>query len=490
MRYPNGRRQSIQSGGSGLRSGRRASITRDSLVQPRRAEETTRLSAVETMLGALLVAKPSEKTPPVLRRNTRRRSITIQPSLTPSSHAAAGPNRTLRELVAGGDIAAAKRMLVAGVDPNDRTNSASTPMLIDLAWSGDLPMVELIIAHGAHVNAKTQRLNTALHVAYERGWRDVADALIAAGANEKAKNNVGKTPKQCIRKDGWRCGSNDPRLASQRQHGGRAPASGVSDDVRAKWSERKHRNSQPRVTGVNRRTSEFLDPLLHGMCKEGNVAMAQELLEEGASINSRDKGGATPLCHCIWDGHFELATLLIANGADVSIATMRLNTPLHFAFERGWRKIADALIAAGSNTKARNSLGKTPKQLMRKEGWQTDPSLEVRAQSIGARIVAQELEAARVAKETQRLAVERRNAIAETLTRTEEKKQLDRVQRGKRKNSKKRRASMSELGGKRWNESKAKHGTLCIQWFTSPCFTFPPHPVRAPPLHCPTGFFC
>ena len=52
------------------------------------------------------------------------------------------------------------------------------------AREGHLPMVMLLLDHGADVNHKTRYGYTALAVARERGMRQIADALIKAGAED------------------------------------------------------------------------------------------------------------------------------------------------------------------------------------------------------------------------------------------------------------------------------------------------------------------
>jgi ankyrin repeat protein len=52
------------------------------------------------------------------------------------------------------------------------------------AREGHLPMVVLLLDHGADVNHKTKFGYTALEVARERGMRQIAEALVKAGAED------------------------------------------------------------------------------------------------------------------------------------------------------------------------------------------------------------------------------------------------------------------------------------------------------------------
>ena len=58
----------------------------------------------------------------------------------------------------------------------------NTPLLW-AAYNGQLAIVEYLIEAGANVNAANASGKTALHIAVERGFTNVKNALLAAGAN-------------------------------------------------------------------------------------------------------------------------------------------------------------------------------------------------------------------------------------------------------------------------------------------------------------------
>ena len=68
-----------------------------------------------------------------------------------------------------------------------------TPLL-HAAGRGRNQVAELLIAKGADVNAKGYRERTALHGAANGSWRGIAKLLIAKGADVNAKDRLGKTP--------------------------------------------------------------------------------------------------------------------------------------------------------------------------------------------------------------------------------------------------------------------------------------------------------
>ncbi len=58
----------------------------------------------------------------------------------------------------------------------------------------DAAIMQLLIEHGADVNARQQLAYTALHTAAQHGDQVMLDLLLAAGANPRAAGDDGKTP--------------------------------------------------------------------------------------------------------------------------------------------------------------------------------------------------------------------------------------------------------------------------------------------------------
>lgn len=115
---------------------------------------------------------------------------------------AAGTEQLLgqaQQAVREGRFADLQQLLQAGVDANALDAEGQT-MLMRAADRGDLKSVELLLAHGAQVNAKTavdqegRGAHTALHDAIRQDAVDVADALVRAGADTHAKANQLWTP--------------------------------------------------------------------------------------------------------------------------------------------------------------------------------------------------------------------------------------------------------------------------------------------------------
>lgn len=64
--------------------------------------------------------------------------------------------------------------------------------------TADIGMVELLLQHGAIVNATDSRNQTPLHHCLTRGRFEIAKLLLSRGANPQAKDREGKTPLQLV----------------------------------------------------------------------------------------------------------------------------------------------------------------------------------------------------------------------------------------------------------------------------------------------------
>jgi len=104
----------------------------------------------------------------------------------------------LLEAVRAGDIDSARKLLSAGADVDTRDSEGSTLLML-ASHAGNLPMVKLLIEAGAAVNAGDERgwtplMKAAYNADLDRGFADVAQALIDAGANVELPISYGIRP--------------------------------------------------------------------------------------------------------------------------------------------------------------------------------------------------------------------------------------------------------------------------------------------------------
>ena len=202
-----------------------------------------------------------------------------------------------------------KDLLAKGANPNAKEIiQGNTP----LYFAKNAEVAQVLIANGADANAQNQYGSTPLHLAKNA---EVAKVLIENGANVHAQNKYGSTPLHYAR---------NAEVAKV------LIANGA--DVHAKDANGK-------------------TPLHYA---DYNVEVAQTLINAGADVHAKDANGQTPL-HATETA--EVAKVLIDNKAEVNIKDKYDQTPLHFAKNA---EVAQALINAGADVHAQRDDGSTP----------------------------------------------------------------------------------------------------------------------------------
>lgn len=107
-------------------------------------------------------------------------------------------SQALFTAIADRDTDRVSQLLAAGADVDARDEDGATP-LMHAAHAGDLALVRLLLAAGADVHATDRNAWTALAKAMhnadlDRGFPDVAQALLAAGADVEARIGYGVRP--------------------------------------------------------------------------------------------------------------------------------------------------------------------------------------------------------------------------------------------------------------------------------------------------------
>jgi ankyrin repeat protein len=100
------------------------------------------------------------------------------------------------------------------------------------------------------------------------------------------------------------------------------------------------------------------DRALLKYASSGNIEAAKQAIADGADVNAKDRGGATPLHQAAFNafhqaalsGHKETVELLIAKGADVNAKDDKGTTPLDWAILFGQPETAALLHKHGGKT--------------------------------------------------------------------------------------------------------------------------------------------
>ena len=104
----------------------------------------------------------------------------------------------LLEAVKAGDIDSARKLLSGGADVDSRDSEGSTLLML-ASHAGNLAMVLALLKAGAEVNACDERgwtplMKAAYNAELDRGFADVAQALIDTGANVEMPISYGVRP--------------------------------------------------------------------------------------------------------------------------------------------------------------------------------------------------------------------------------------------------------------------------------------------------------
>jgi len=195
-------------------------------------------------------------------------------------------------------------------------------------------VAEALLAAGADVNARDESGNTALHWALGDALTSTSDlilaALLEAGADVNALNTSNETPLHAA----MQSSSVEPVLWLLKQ--------GADPDPRDS-------NGRSPLHSAARYSSY------------GTAPVITALIEAGADANARAASGETPL-HLLAADNDDIAQLhaLLAGGADVNSADTLGATPLHRAAARRNLATVNALLEAGADANARAGDGDAP----------------------------------------------------------------------------------------------------------------------------------
>ena len=104
------------------------------------------------------------------------------------------PDISIYEAAREGNIEAVKQHIAAGTDVNAKDDALEWTPLFMAAGKGHKEIAELLLANGAEVSAKGDGGVTPLHIAPLGSHKEVAELLIAKGADVNAKKDDGETP--------------------------------------------------------------------------------------------------------------------------------------------------------------------------------------------------------------------------------------------------------------------------------------------------------
>ena len=218
--------------------------------------------------------------------------------------------------------AGARWLVQHGANVNLAWGEANEAALHVAARRWDVPMVELLVGHGADIHQRRADGRTAHALAVLHGNEPVAAWLLAHGAKDEC-STFDRFVAACARGDGNRA--------------------------------REMLSVEPSLRN-DLRVEHHL--LMHGPAEVGNAAIIETMLTCGFDPNAKDKDGVTALHRAAMAGRVEAVRVLLAHGASVhNLDGMFSASPLVWATE-GWSHdphdggtdhigVARLLIAAG-----------------------------------------------------------------------------------------------------------------------------------------------
>ena len=254
-----------------------------------------------------------------------------------------------------------ERLLKGGSsDVNGNDSTYGRPALFWATSKGHADVAQQLLASGADVKAQDDSGGTALHGAavHDNSVHDNSEALmrllLKAGADVNAKDKINSTPLHHA------VVAANPELVETLL-----------------------------VAGADANAKDcFGNTALWYAANIPNEAITRHLLAGGAGVNVRNGLGDTALYVAITFGREAIVRILLEAGADVNGENELVGTPLHHAASVGSEAILQMLLETGANVNAKNAVNRTP--LHYAIGSKRDETLVQRLLAGGADVYAKD----------------------------------------------------------------------------------------------------
>uniref|UniRef100_A0A8C2L2C2 Poly [ADP-ribose] polymerase n=1 Tax=Cyprinus carpio TaxID=7962 RepID=A0A8C2L2C2_CYPCA len=248
-------------------------------------------------------------------------------------------------------------LLRKGANVNEKNKDFLTPLHLAAEKSHN-DIIEVLVKHEAKVNAVDNLGQTALHRAAHCGHLQTCRVLLSVGCDPLITSLQGFSPSQLanesiqeILQEGAFTGNSDTdrQLLEASKSGDLEVVKKLCTLQNVNCRDVEGRQSTP----------------LHFAAGYNRVAVVEYLLQHGADVHAKDKGGLVPLHNACSYGHYEVAELLVLHGAVVNVADLWKFTPLHEAAIKGKDEICKLLLRHGANPTKKNRDGNTPLDLVK-----------------------------------------------------------------------------------------------------------------------------
>lgn len=257
------------------------------------------------------------------------------------------------------DALAAKQLIDAGVDPNGRSlQYQDMPLLTRALFALRPEIAEMLIAHGADVNAKDRYGRTPLMGAAGLGSAELVKQLLEKGADPYARDNSGDNAIHYARRAKSAeverlLGDREPKLLEKSAEKTDGPPVRVTNEDQGFMQSVLGGRAE-----INAVDGSGLSAL-HWACHNGSQEIVKTLIQRGADVNLKSVHDLTPLMSACRPGHVQIAKLLLENGAEINVQSKKGWSPLMWAAEQGNPELVQLLLENGASVDARSTAGIT-----------------------------------------------------------------------------------------------------------------------------------
>lgn len=253
----------------------------------------------------------------------------------------------------------AEYLIQNGVNVEQKTYPLGATALGSASKAGQLPVVEILLRHGASVTTADNRGMTALMEAAARGHEKVTELLLDKGADVQASSNAEWTALH------YAIFGAHETLAHLLLSRGALPDTEDENErtplllAAQRGLDHATKSLIERGAQVNSTDDEGLTPLLYATRLDHDT-VAKELLMAGAHVNTPDEQGQTPLSIAVQRKNQTMTRLLLDQGADTGATDERGMTALLHATKLGQSAIIRMLLEAGADPNVPDEYGQTP----------------------------------------------------------------------------------------------------------------------------------
>lgn len=216
-----------------------------------------------------------------------------------------------------------------------------TAALVAAAMKGYMRAVRVLVKVGASASALDDiELTTALEAAARIGHSEIVNFFIQS--NPDIQLTEAKTQQRAAS-----IGSNQ------------------SFPPKSSWPERTPQTFDDPQSSLH---SSGLNLALQSAAGRGHVTIVNSLLQKGASVDSKDELGRSPIHFAAAKGHSDVVRVLLSNGADPDLKENHGRTALWQAAFKGHRDVVSLLLREGADLESEDKTGITPLSIALSKG--------------------------------------------------------------------------------------------------------------------------